>query len=165
MDTVELVQKLSDTREMKAIDQPEENSAEEKFLLISIKDQKYAFFAEQVKEIAFNSELFYIPFVPLYVRGYINRHGEPFTVLDLRVLFSNETLDSSKFLIMSIENDQVSFMITDILEFIKVDKKDIRKITSEGEVNKFFSGSFSIKDSEVFIINTQNVLERLENDL
>lgn len=165
MDTTDLVQKISDSEQHDKEHIASSDRKDEKFLVFSIKDQKYAFYAEQVKEIAFDSEVFFVPFVPPYIRGYINRHGEPYTVFDLRVLFGNEQLESSKFLIMNMENDQVCFMITDILEILKIPSEDIREITSDSLINKYFAGSFTTKDSEVFVINIQNILERLENDL
>lgn len=165
METADVIQELSNNKNLASKDVVVASNTEEKFLVFSIKEQKYAFFAEQVKEIAFDSEVFFIPFVPPYVRGYINRHGEPYTVFDLRVLFSNENLVSSKFLIMNMENDQVAFIITDILEILRVPKQDIRAITSESVISKYFAGSFTTHETEVFIININNILERLENDL
>ncbi|MDF2577976.1 MAG: CheW protein [Chlamydiales bacterium] len=165
METADLIQKLSDSRQTSQKEEHSTAKTEEKFIVFSIKEQRYAFYAEQIKEIAFDSEVFFVPFVPPYIQGYINRHGEPYTVFDLRVIFSNEKLQTSKFLIMNLENDQVAFMITDILEILKVPTSNVRQITSDSIINKYFAGSFTAKDSEVFIININNILERLENDL
>ncbi len=75
----------------------------DKYMIVSIKEKKYALYAEEVREIIGGIPIFYVPFTPPYVRGFINRHGEPYTVLDLTVLFERENLDSRNFLILKKE--------------------------------------------------------------
>ena len=166
MDRSDLVQKITEIHTSSTIEATENtNATEEKFLVFSIKDQQYAFYAQQVKEIAFESELFFVPFVPTYIRGYINRQGEPHTVFDLRLLFGEEQLESTKFLVMNHANDQMAFMITDILEILKIPKQNIRNLTADSSLNRYFTGSFTHQAVDIFIINLECILEKLASDL
>ncbi len=136
-----------------------------KFMIVQIKDRPYAFYAEQIKEIVMNVPLYFVPFVPHYIRGFINRHGEPYTVFDLNALFEEEPLDSATFLISNFQNDQVAFLVTSVIEILKVPEHEVHMITSTDEHDSFFLGAVSSKEAEIFILNLPNILDRLEHDL
>jgi purine-binding chemotaxis protein CheW len=109
--------------------------------------------------------LHYVPFVPPYVRGFINRHGEPHTVIDPNVLFHQEKIESSTYLVLNVRNDQLAYIISDIHEIMKVPEGDVHPISTEEQKDGFFIGSLSYGDEEVFIIGLANILQRLEYDL
>lgn len=136
-----------------------------KFLIVMIKGKRYAFFVEQIKEIVMNVPLFFVPFTPSYIRGFINRHGEPHTVFDLNALFEGEKLESSTFLISNFENDQMAFLISDVIEILKVYETEIRLIKSVNEQDIFFSGSIGADGAEIFVLNLPNIIGKLEHDL
>jgi len=85
-----------------------------KVVLFLVEDAVYAFDADEVKEVVLAGEIYPIPFVPAYVSGLINRHGEPHTVIDLKAVLGGGRLDASRVLIMNNGSDQISFLITDI---------------------------------------------------
>ena len=136
-----------------------------KFLIFQIKEKRYALYAEQIREIIIDVPRFYVPFVPPYIRGFINRHGEPYTIIDINVLFENEILDSSSYLILNIENDQAAILITDVCEIIKIPETEIHNITSRDEHHGYFSVSISLNNSEIFVLNLQNILDKISDDL
>jgi chemotaxis signal transduction protein len=136
-----------------------------KLLVFHVKERKFAIYADQIREIVMDTPLFFVPFVPAYIRGFINRHGEPYTVFDLNALIEKEKLEGETYLIMNVENDHFAFLITGIVEILKIPERGIHLITSKDEHDGFFAGSFTGKDGEVFILNLTSVLERLENDL
>lgn len=136
-----------------------------KYVVFSIGERSYALPAERVKEITFNNELYYVPFLPPYVRGYANRHGQPFTVLDVNMLFDKSLLDSSTLLILNIENDQLALLITDVDEIVKLPPESIHAIASDEESARYFSNSIGVKGGETFVLNVETLLERLETDV
>ena len=136
-----------------------------KFLIVQVKDKKYAFYVEQIKEIVTNVPLYFVPFVPPYIRGFINRHGEPYTVFDLNALFEGKKMESSTFLISNFENDQIAFMVTGVIEILKVPENEVHMITSSDENEGVFLGCVTSHNKEIFILNLPNIKERLENDL
>ncbi len=158
---IERIQSLHEKGKKEAVAKDERNV---KFLVFGIKDKRYALYAEEVREIVLDVPLFYVPFVPPYVRGFINRHGEPYTAIDPNVLFEKEKIDSSTFLILNIKDDRLACMISDIHEIAKVPEKNIHLIASGEEAEGFFAGSIALEGKEIFILNLQNIRKKLEND-
>lgn len=163
MDNRELVKKLSPSAEGDAAAEAVPVTYR-KLVIFLIDDKSYAFDSDEVKEVVIVSDLYFIPFVPPYVAGLINRHGEPHTVLDLKVILDNEKLKASKVLIMNHGDDQIAFLITDILKIIPVPEGDIASVPSS-EGSSLFRGSFTFDGREVFIINAQDVYDRLQQDI
>ncbi|MCP4346631.1 MAG: chemotaxis protein CheW [Desulfobacterales bacterium] len=165
MDNNELLAYIAEEKSGHPEEKPDGSEKSVKFLIVQIKEKKYAFHVEQIKEIVINAPLFFVPFVPHYIRGFINRHGEPFTVFDLNALFEKEKLDSATFLISSLKNDQIAFLASGIVEIVKVLESEIHLITSADLHNDYFLGAITSKDSEIFILNLPNIISRLEHDL
>lgn len=136
-----------------------------KFLIVQIKDKKYAFYADQIKEIVMDAPLYFVPFVPSYIRGFINRHGEPYTAFDLHALFEEELLDSTTFLISNFQNDQIAFLASNVVEILKVPENKLHLLTSTEDQDTFFLGAVSTKGTEIFILNLANIIGRLAHDL
>ena len=137
-----------------------------KYMIISINEKKYAIHVDDVREIIGGIPTFYVPFTPAYIRGFINRHGEPYTVIDLTVLFDREKLDSSTYLILKSGDDQLALLISDVLEIVKLPESEVHKLTSRVSEDDFFTGSIAPQErEEVFILNLDSVLKKLEVDL
>lgn len=164
MDNKDIVKKITDHKKGKG-SALEAASVIIKFLVFHIDGKKYALYAEQIREIVMDTPLFYVPFVPPYIRGFINRHGEPHTVFDLHVLFEKETLESATYLILNIEHDQMAFLISDVIEILKVPEGDVHLITSIDEMDSYFLGSITSGGSEIFILNLNSLVERLDSDI
>ncbi len=146
-----------------------EETAEEavyRYLVFRIQDQSYALPAEEVQEISANHDIFYVPFVPPYIRGYANRHGRPFTVFDLLMLFESTPLKADHLLILKDKEDQAALMITEVEEILRVTPSQIYRLSAEDEVSRYFSGSIKQEDRDsIFILDKNNIMERLERDV
>jgi len=136
-----------------------------KFLVFSLGEAMFALAAEDVREISTNNEIYYIPFVPPYVRGYANRHGQPYTVFDLQMLFENTPLQSTTLLILKSETDQIAVLISDVREIVTVPETDLLRITSADDSSRYFSSALNLAGTEVFVLKVDALLERLERDL
>jgi chemotaxis signal transduction protein len=156
------------TLQERAVRERERESADEalvKYVVFTVGEERYALTADRVREISFNNELYYVPFLPSYVRGYANRHGQPFTVLDVRMLFEKAALDSTTLLILNVANDQLSLLITDVDEIIKLPADAAHALASEDESARYFTHSIDVKGRETFVLNIETLLERLERDV
>jgi purine-binding chemotaxis protein CheW len=154
--------------EQNDVETDEAGSVEEeeyKFLVFKVGNQLYALYADEVREIIGGNPVFYLPFVPVYVRGLINRHGDPYTVFDVHALLEQEQIEADSFLILKLEEDNIAIIITEILEIVKIRESGINTLTSRENEMKFFRGSVTIDGSEVFILHIQNLLQKLEDDL
>ncbi|MBI9108404.1 MAG: chemotaxis protein CheW [Spirochaetales bacterium] len=166
MDTNELLKGISEAGKSEKLNKTDVNETIRKLIVFRINKKVYALYADKIREIVLDVPLFYVPFVPSYIRGFINRHGEPYTVFDLNMLFEQKKLESSTFFIMNIEDDQVAFMINDVLEIQKTPESHIHKVTLRDENEDFFVSSITSEEGEeIFILNTEAILKRLERDL
>lgn len=165
MENEELLEQIEQSQETKDEQETLVDRKTVKFIVFLVGEKRYALYADDIREIILDYPLFYIPFVPPYIRGFINRHGEPHTVIDLSVLFEQIKLDSSTFLVLNRENDQLAFVISEILEIVKLPEEDVHLITEDTGDEGFFLGSITSKDKEIFIVDLQKVLDRLERDL
>jgi chemotaxis signal transduction protein len=136
-----------------------------KYLIFSLGESVYALSAEDVREISSENDVYFVPFVPPYVLGYANRHGQPYTVFDLQMLFENVPLEGSTLLILKSETDQVAIRITDVREIVKVPAGKTYRITSDDESARYFRNAFDLNGLDVFVLNVETLLERLERDL
>lgn len=164
MDNSEIMQTLKErAREEKTARRGETNLA--KYVLFLVGERRYALKAEEVREISFDNELYYVPFVPPYIRGYANRHGQPFTVYDVQMLFEGSALDSTTLLILDITDDQLALLITDVDEIIKLPPSEIHPLASNDDTARYFAHSITAREEEVFVLNVETLLERLERDV
>ncbi|MFO7849848.1 MAG: chemotaxis protein CheW [Spirochaetia bacterium] len=136
-----------------------------RYLVFRIGDQKFALAAEEVQEILTHNEIYFVPFVPPYIRGYANRHGQPYTVFDLRMLFENAGIEGNHLLILKSANDQVALLISDVEEIVRVPDSKIYSLTSHDETSQYFSGAINVNETEIFILGISKILERLEMDI
>lgn len=164
MDNSELLEKLKKNEESRE-NEKNAQAAYRKYVVFFLGSNSYALPASDVKEISFDNSIYYIPFVPPYVRGYANRHGQPFTVIDLSLLFHNEKLESSTLMVLDIPGDQACLLITDVDEIVKVPLDDIHDITSDDDTSRYFLETINIRGKEIFVLRAQMILERLEKDI
>lgn len=165
MDNTEILQKILDKTQNQSAVSDIKISGTQRYLIFSLEGKKYALQAEYAREILINTEIYFLPFVPAYISGLINRHGDPYTVIDLKVLLESTPQKSTRFLVLNVENDQIALLIEDIIDISEIDEKELFKLSSDDREGDFFKGSFNFKGDEVLILNIRNILEKLDHDL
>jgi len=164
MDNASILKIMSERRSRgRQRTEPEESLV--KYVVFTIGERPYALAADEVREISFDNELHYVPFLPPYVSGYANRHGLPYTVLDLRVLFEKRALDSRSLLILNADDDQLALLVSGVDEIVKLPAASVHPLVSEEESARYFSNAITVKDREVFVLNLSTILRRLERDV
>lgn len=157
---------LSQLENIQSDDKPAASEEKKiKYILFNMDDKLYAMNGSFVQEIILGYPVFYLPFSPPYVRGLINRHGDPYTVVDLKILFHDEELKASTFLVLRNNIDNLAFLISSINKIVNVPENSIHPITSKQDGMDFFESSITLDNSEVFVINIKTVLERIVNDI
>lgn len=136
-----------------------------KYLLFRIKDATYAVLASEVREIVTGLPQFSVPFVPRWVRGVLNRHGEPYIVLDVQCLLGGEALEGETSVLLNRDDDQVAILTAGVVEFLEVADGDVHQIASPDGEAAFFSGSLGAGSGEVFILDVSRILRKLDDDV
>ncbi|MBN2618807.1 MAG: chemotaxis protein CheW [Spirochaetales bacterium] len=146
-------------------DKTSENIELVKFVIFNIDQKVYALPGNMVREIIIGYKVYYLPFIPGYIRGLINRHGEPYTVVDIKVLFEQERLEAEKYIIIRDETDKLALIITEISKIVNIDQKEIHPITSHSEGGDFFNNSISIEGVEIPILEIESVIRKIKHDI
>lgn len=132
---------------------------ETKYIVFSAGNGLYALQAEDVQEIMLNMDIHYLPFVPPFVRGLINRLGEPLTVLDLVNLLYGKDITGRAFIILKPHVSKMAFLIDVVRDIAWIDPATIRHISagSQGE-DTFVEGMFSWKDEKVTVLSLHEII-------
>lgn len=132
------------------------------FLIIKISNAVYALQYSHIKEILHNPKLDVLPFVPSYIAGVINRHGEPIVLFDPNILFGYEKQVHTITII--IENEETfGLIVSEIQSFERVKLSELSYDSMF--VSQFYSYSIFLDGKEVRVINPHAFLEYLSKDL
>ncbi|THB68703.1 MAG: hypothetical protein D6B26_00295, partial [Spirochaetaceae bacterium] len=77
MDNQELLERLHQSQS-----EGEQQTAPQemrKYVVFFVGDAVFALPAADVREITFDNVVYYVPFLPPYIQGFANRHGQPYT--------------------------------------------------------------------------------------
>ncbi len=136
-----------------------------KMIMFYLNEKCYAVDSSYIQEIILDYPVYFLPFVPKYIRGLINRHGEPYTVVDLNQLYFKSNLDAKTFLVLRNKIDNAAILISGIFKIENFLEKDIHPVSSTDDQLSFFDSSLTYEGKEIFIINIKTILERISNDI
>mgnify|MGYP002624103953 FL=1 len=125
------------------------------WLIFSIVGKKYAVRSSDVLEIIRDVAVYKLPFMPSYIEGVLNRRGDPFTVINPRVLISEDDTtppEEPLFLIFKRDDDQISLHISDILFFTEMEDGDMNLIPGNNEEG-YFLGTLGYSGEEIPALN------------
>lgn len=161
LEDVEDIEDIEDLEELEIVEIVEEEPAES-FLLVKIAHFLYALESSQIKEILHKTKVDSLPFMPSYISGIINRHGEPFVLFDPHILFGNEKQDKKISIIID-STENYGIKVTEIIEFVSVKSSDFSYDSMF--LSEFYSFSIHINDSKIDVLNPKAFLEYLKKDL
>jgi len=145
----------------------EEGAADElqKFLVFTIRDERYALPSGIIGEVAVLEKVFPLPLVPDYVRGMINRYSIPYALIDISRFLQKDSSDASKVIVLKEEVEKVAFLIDDVIDIADLPSSDLLKI--EKDANDFDSSinaCFEWKKNNVLCLDTEEVIGRIRKD-
>lgn len=163
MDNDELLQRLAPAGE--AVEETSAAPVETaRYLVFHTEGTHYALPSEAVAEIVIDAPRFFVPFVPPYIRGLINRHGEPYTVLDLSMFLAQKPLEAFTYLVLNVPGDQIALLVSDVIEIPRVPVNEVNEIAVSEESDDCLCGSFTLNGTEVLVLNMGAILARLKSD-
>lgn len=161
----EIIEGIKESKRNQGGDDEEiQEASKTTWLIFSIHGKKYAVEATLAKEILRDMDIYPLPFVPEYIKGVINRHGEPYTIVDLSIFLGEEPQDSSLFIVLNLEDNQFCIQISDVLDFHTVDDESIIKV-SEAQDTPFYSGAIEYNGSRVPVILLDKIYNEIRTNL
>ncbi len=134
------------------------------FLVFNMNAETYAIQTSFTREIMRDLAVYPLPFVPAYVNGVLNRHGDPYTVIDPMILLGKEPQNNSLFLVLNFDTEQLCLRISDVIEFLPIKANEIKKFSNHISVT-YFEGTITWKEKEIPILNTRSFIDKLRLDL
>jgi len=165
MDTREILDGIELSQSMTADENIVLNN-DAKYIVFTVGTGLYALLAEDVQEIILDMDIHYLPFVPPFVRGLINRLGEPLTVLDLVSLFQGQPLQGKAFIILKPHISKMAFLISAVQDILRVSSGSIRHVSINAQSqDAYVEGVFTRKDEDVTILSLTEIIAAVKNAL
>ena len=137
-----------------------------KYVVVDLSGAAYAIPAEQVREIVIDFSIHYLPFVPPYIRGLVNRHGEAYTAVDLCALLRKEAISGEKtLLVLNLEDDRLALLASSVREIVKVEESAVFPIVETDESQGFLSGSLRLGGEDIFVVSIEGLRRKMDKDL
>jgi purine-binding chemotaxis protein CheW len=138
---------------------------EEKYLIFTVRDKRYALQSKIISEVAVLEKIFPLPLVPDYVRGIINRYSVPYALIDISLMLLKNVSNAGKVIVLKEEVDKLAFLIDDVTDIADLSPEKLMKIEQEEDaLSGSLSAFFEWKDSPVFCIDTGEIINRIKQD-
>jgi len=135
------------------------------WLIFSIGNKQYALAAGNVKEILREAQVFPLPFVPDYIKGVVNRYGDPYAVIDPAMLINEQEQNTSLFIVLNDNSNSHScFQISEVKDFFTAGEDSIVHF-AQSEMSDFFEGTLIINNSQVLVLKPEAFLEKVSSEL
>ena len=141
-----------------------ENVNDEKYLIFSILDKRYAIPSRFISELAVFDAVYPLPLVPDYMPGIINRYSIPYALLDIGLLLYKTPSPRDKVLVLKDNIDRIAFLISDIVDIADISQDQLFVIERRAEsddVSDTISSSFKWNNGDVFVLDILRILARI----
>ena len=125
------------------------------WLTFVVGQDKYAILSSDIKEILRNNDIFYIPFVPDYIKGVINSYGIPYAVFDVSSFLGRGKLTSRLYIILK-DSNNLALQVDELLEFHADNEIDITHLSCNREY-PYYSAILKIKDETVPVLDLKGI--------
>lgn len=146
-------------------------SRTEKYLTFSLGKEQYGVEILKVREINCLLDITAVPRTPNFVRGVINLRGKVIPVIDLRIKFGMETVESNEqtciIVVDIIQNNiavQMGIIVDTVSEVLDIDTDDIEETPTFGSSCRtdFIKGIAKTKGGVKILLNIEKVLSNDE---
>lgn len=138
---------------------------QEHVVIFKLGKDKFGIRINHVKEVNRISGIVHFPGAPAFIDGMVNLRGDVIPVLNLKILFNNNssTYESSKFLVVEYRNKRIGIMIDSVSEVLKFPKSYLEKVSEvlDGNDNdRYIDAIAKLNDGEkiILILNLPTVL-------
>lgn len=156
-----LVEMIKENQNSENDEEKQDNEIPElTWLVFSLNEDLYAIEASMSKEILRNLDIYPLPFVPSFVKGVVNRHGEPYSVVDLSLFLEKEKQETSLFIVLNLPDSKFCIQITDVMDFHTAPEDSVIKL-EEVQDASFYNGTIDYAGKNVPILNAAKIYEKI----
>lgn len=160
-----LVEMIKENQNSENDEEKQDNEIPElTWLVFSLNEDLYAIEASMSKEILRNLDIYPLPFVPSFVKGVLNRHGEPYSVVDLSLFLEKEKQETSLFIVLNLPDSKFCIQITDVMDFHTAPEDSVIKL-EEVQDASFYNGTIDYAGKNVPILNAAKIYEKIRGNI
>ncbi len=154
--------------EMFLIDDEEENTQANKYLLFNIAEEVYGIWIGNVIEIIEMQRITEVPDMPEYIKGVINLRGRVIPVMNLRLRFGMPEKpydDRTCIIIVSIDNSSMGFIVDTVAEVHGILEKDIEpppNFKMDPARKRYISGLGKVGNEVKILFDVKKILQEKE---
>lgn len=140
---------------------------EKQLVVFKLNKGEYGIDIMKVKEIIRYQKMVRIPYVPKFVEGIINYRSSVIPIIDLNKRFDltgKGIDDSTRIVIVNMNEKQVGFMVDEVEEVLRIPEKDIERV-SEIAVDidrQYIMGIGKLEDRLITLLDLNQVLMKEE---
>jgi len=138
-------------------------------VIFKLDEEEFGVDILQVKEILKPQKIIKVPNAPLVIEGVINLRGEVYAVFNLRkkLQFPEKEFDgSTKMIIINIGGMDVSFVVDEVTEIIRVEEDKIKEPPElvTGVNRRYISAVAEIGERSIIILDLQLIMTETEQE-
>lgn len=137
----------------------------ENIIIFKIDSEEYGIRVKNIHEINRINKIVNLPGAPAFINGMVNIRGEAIPILNLKMLFNNDSCkyESSKFLVVEFDNKTVGIMIDSASEVLRIPKnyfEEVSKVFDENNNHNYIDKIAKLNHGKriVLILNLDAVL-------
>jgi purine-binding chemotaxis protein CheW len=143
--------------------------ANTQLVIFKLDDEAFGVDILQVKEIIKPQKAIRVPNTPSFIEGIINLRGEVYGVFNLRkkLQFPEKDIDDiTKMMIISVGNMDVSFIVDEVSEILRIDEGQIKEPPElvAGINRKYISAVADIGERSIIILDFQFIMSEAEQE-
>lgn len=145
----------------------EQESAKLKFILLQLDNvNKYAIAAEKVKEIIMGQELYPLPFVPEWIPGLLNYHGDPCAVIDLNCILSGVRGQTrGKYVVLRPEAGNIALLVRNIDRIIKSGDQNLYPYPEQNSAAELFEAMIKDGEQDYPVVALDKIISRVKSSV
>jgi purine-binding chemotaxis protein CheW len=140
-----------------------EKIALQEIVIFKIGKEKFALFTDQVKSIEEMQDIIPVPMSPDYIAGLMNLRGEITTVIDLRIRFQQEAIQTGPdvvIIIVDYKQEAVGLIIDKVISVESVDDKprELPENIKKAWTGRFYGKVMELKKEKIILLNLDKIL-------
>lgn len=146
------------------VDEDEENSQSNKYLLFNLGDEVYGIAIAHVTEIIEMQKITDVPDMPRFIKGVINLRGRVIPIMDLRLRFGMPERaydDRNCVIIVNLDGSSMGFIVDTVAEVHDITDGEIEPAPTfrdDRGTTRYISGLGKVDDRVTILINAHSLL-------
>ncbi len=144
-------------------------NAAEKYIIFESEKIRYAVAASNVKEILINQDVFPLPFVPDWIKGLLNYHGEPCAVVDIHAMISAgrnkqtaKTDNYRKSIVLKKKFGGIALQVFEVEQIARIADLDVYPYPDPNHDAVYFDSLVRLGDGEIPSLAVTTIAEAVQ---